>query len=388
MAMLARIDRHTFAPGRRVIAISDIHAHLQQLRRLLDKVGFTRQDILVIVGDILHRGKENLSALRYLMRLSETHTVYPVIGNVDEWILSCALTFDSAQLFREAQQHLSWYGSSLFCEMAAELGLEITPELDIEAFRRGARERFAPELAFMHALPTVIQTPSLTFVHGGIPAGPIDALRGALARQLTKWDAYMDEGIVNDRWTIVGHWPVCLYGGGPMRFSPVASARQRTVSIDGGCGIKDEGQLNALIIEDGAFHWQSYDELPAAVALDAQAASSSYHAITFMNGEIDVLSREGGCTLVRHKPCGYRMWAPNEQIYDSGGTPRCNDITDYRLPVAPGDLLRILWETDRGVVCKKNGVEGWYAGRLSPVRSEEAEAKERAAGPWPLELYE
>ena len=43
----------------------------------------------------------------------------------------------------------------------------------------------------------------------------------------------------------------------------------------------------------------------------------------------------------------------------------CEDSTDYRLPVLPGDRLSLVARTSRGCLMKKNGVTGWYSGRLT-----------------------
>ena len=41
------------------------------------------------------------------------------------------------------------------------------------------------------------------------------------------------------------------------------------------------------------------------------------------------------------------------------------DSTDYHLPVTPGDSLSLVARTSRGYLMKKNGVTGWYFGRLA-----------------------
>lgn len=43
---------------------------------------------------------------------------------------------------------------------------------------------------------------------------------------------------------------------------------------------------------------------------------------------------------------------------------RCEDSTDYRLPVEPGDVLKVVERTSRGILAKKDGVTGWYFGRV------------------------
>ena len=72
-----------FAAGRRILAVSDIHGNLPFFRGLLQKVRFTPEDILVLDGDMLEKGRDSLALLRYMMELSRTHTVYPICGNCD-----------------------------------------------------------------------------------------------------------------------------------------------------------------------------------------------------------------------------------------------------------------------------------------------------------------
>ena len=53
-------------------------------------------------------------------------------------------------------------------------------------------------------------------------------------------------------------------------------------------------------------------------------------------------------------------------LYDSPEGLRCEDSTDYLLPVVPGDCLSIVARTgEMGTLVKKNGVTGWYQGRLN-----------------------
>lgn len=83
MSSTAKLLRPDIAPGRRVLAISDIHGNLPFFRGVLKKAEFTPEDVLVLVGDLFEKGEESLGLLRYLMELGETHTVYPLCGNCD-----------------------------------------------------------------------------------------------------------------------------------------------------------------------------------------------------------------------------------------------------------------------------------------------------------------
>ena len=68
--MPARIKRLRLPPGRRIIAVSDIHGNLPYLKGLLKKIRFDADDILIIDGDFLEKGPDSLGTLRYIMQLS------------------------------------------------------------------------------------------------------------------------------------------------------------------------------------------------------------------------------------------------------------------------------------------------------------------------------
>ena len=54
------------------------------------------------------------------------------------------------------------------------------------------------------------------------------------------------------------------------------------------------------------------------------------------------------------------------------GALRCENITDYALPVSPGDVLSVVTETSRGLYAKHKGVSGWYFGHTAPQSARES----------------
>ena len=52
MSSTAKLLRPDIAPGRRVLAISDIHGNLPFFQGVLKKAEFTPEDVLVLVGEI------------------------------------------------------------------------------------------------------------------------------------------------------------------------------------------------------------------------------------------------------------------------------------------------------------------------------------------------
>ncbi len=361
--------RHISVPrGRRLIAVSDIHAHPGHLRALLQKIGFSTDDVLVVVGDVIEKGPDSLGALRLVMELERTHTVHALIGNVDLWQLTWILQDDeeTAGYLREhIERTRARYGSCLFSQMCARIGLPVENVADVRAARRVVRETFAQEIRFLREMPTIASAGSLLFVHGGIPTEDVDALAGTEAHPYLKCDNFLSQGLRFSRWVVVGHWPATLYSARYPCFNPYVSRAQRIVSIDGGCGIKRDGQLNALIFEDaasGRFTFAAYDDLPVGTALDAQAESPDSFYLRYTDCRVRVRAREGDCVQVEHLTTGRRLWAPGSFLYEDG--TRCMDLTDYLLPVRAGDRLSLVERTSRGWIAKKDGVTGWYLGRV------------------------
>ena len=60
------------------------------------------------------------------------------------------------------------------------------------------------------------------------------------------------------------------------------------------------------------------------------------------------------------------MYVPTGLLWKgSDGVVRVDNCSDDRLPVKPGDTLSVVMSTERGYIVKKNGVSGWYCGRLA-----------------------
>ena len=150
--------------------------------------------------------------------------------------------------------------------------------------------------------------------------------------------------------------------------APIILRDRKILSIDGGCSLKVDGQLNALVIPgEGSedFSWTAWDGLPGAVALDPQEASPDPVNIRWGRSALEVLEPGEETTLCRHLETGRVLPILNRYLRRrSDGTWWCEDSTDYALPVSPGDRLHVVARIKGGALCKKAGVTGWYYGRL------------------------
>ena len=158
MARKARVVRTEFPAGRRVLAVSDIHGNLPFLKGVLAAAGYGRSDILVLVGDLVEKGPDSLATLRYIMDLAEKGAVYCLRGNCDNLVPAFVAERGAEERFYRF--YLSVWGErSLLLQMGRSAGLSARGPEDLPALRAAVEERFAPELAFLSAMPEVLVTP-------------------------------------------------------------------------------------------------------------------------------------------------------------------------------------------------------------------------------------
>lgn len=356
--------RPNFGADQRIIAISDIHGNLLFFRGLLEKIQFSRNDVLILVGDILEKGAESLALMEHLMQLCKTYQVYPVCGNCDGLVLRF---FEGDEwdngFFRN---YLPRHPECTIRQMAQAIGF--TQYTDLPLLRETLRESYPRHWQWLRDMPTIVETEHLLFVHGGVPS--LEQLEQLDAWRCMKYDNFWRQGLRFDKYIVVGHWPVTLYHPDYASAAPILDREHKVLSIDGGCVLKLDGQLNALIFpressED--FFWDSYDGLPTAVALDEQVSSLQPLNIRWGRSKLEILEQGEEFSWCRHMETGRKILILSDFLHTDGDTVWCEDATDYCLAVSPGDVLSISRQTSRGYLAKKDGVTGWYMGRIGAI---------------------
>ena len=74
-------------------AISDLHGYpLEKLKALLDRVGFSDEDTLYVIGDVIDRnGDGGVELLRWIMAQPNVEFI---LGNHEDMLLNCAFLFE------------------------------------------------------------------------------------------------------------------------------------------------------------------------------------------------------------------------------------------------------------------------------------------------------
>lgn len=355
----ATVKQVKFPKEKRIIVISDIHGHLQNFQKLLHKIHFSKDDILIIDGDILEKGPQPLATLRFIMQLAKQNTVYSVLGNND-WIWEELEEESSNQeLFAYMKNR-----NSIFNDMCRELNVKAEQESDLSEIKKKLKTSFKKEWDYLKSLPDILESEHYLFVHAGLES---EDLQQQQRIKCIKNDWFFSQEISFSRWCVVGHFPTCLYGTEKMDFNVRIDRKRKLISIDGGCVVKNAGQLNALIIpQDGseAFLWESADSFPQGIAEQPQLETDASCIIDWPDNEVRILREDGEFSLCKAKKNDIELWIPSSFLYQWQEKIYTDAITDHCLPISAGDIVSIVERTQRGILIKKDGIMGWYTGTI------------------------
>lgn len=135
---------------RRTIVTSDLHGDLEGFRALLRQSGFSSEDALVIVGDLLEKGPQSLSLLRAVMELAQGGNVFVLAGNNDlllsEWGRGEASDED-------VWRYLRTRDTSVLMDMAQALERRWDTLEDVQALKAAVWAAFQPSFAFSTPSP-------------------------------------------------------------------------------------------------------------------------------------------------------------------------------------------------------------------------------------------
>ena len=180
-----------------------------------------------------------------------------------------------------------------------------------------------------------------------------------------KWDHFLADGLAFAKYVAVGHWPVTLYRSDFPCCNPIIDRERRILSLDGGCGVKEDGQLNLLILPDWRsddFELCTWSPLKEIIALDAQEETAGSTYIHWGDHVVQVLEQNGDTARISHH--GKELLVPSGYLWPCKEGTGCSDVTDRKLAVLPGERLLLVDETKLGCYVQKNGCSGWYTGRF------------------------
>ncbi len=339
--------------GKRTIVISDIHGEKELFQRLLQQVGFSDDDLLIIGGDIIDKGRDSIGTMRYVFELLERPNVYMIEGNCDRILDELYEDW----LYDYMDRRRTWVHDYL-----DEVDRSLDDYDSQQQLGDDILEKYSDYQAMFNTLPTAIETEDYLFVHAGIDG--VDYLETAREQALNMPNFYTQSHQL-DKYVVVGHYPACNYveHGIYCHDIKINDAR-KIIAIDGGNQVKPSGQLNALIIEpDGSLCSEHVDDHPVQEVIQSfEVTVQSPHTFTFPEFDIMIEDIEPYFTKAVHTHSNTEFMVKSEYIQEdgTGGYRLKEDYTDLFLDVEAGERVKVIDDTCSGyVLIKKGSIVGW-----------------------------
>lgn len=340
---------------KRILVTSDIHGNLDALKALLDKMAYTPQvDTLIILGDLVQKGTQNLGTIRHVMELAKAENVFVLMGNNDLYTLEG----EDDEIFNHFKHH---FGRTVLYESATALGLPLPETVEeAHAVREQAERAFAAEFDFLRSLPHILEADKFLFAHAGLADENLEHQN--LEYVLAQPEFYKTASHRFSKLLLVGHWPSSNCRSDALDYSPFYNEECNLLTIDGGTNLKDFGQLNGVILdsETGGWTWVCVDNFPKIRAAHAQEATDGA-VIVWPNNAVELIERGDEFSRCRALKDGVELDIPNGFLYEDERGLRSVDITDARLGVREGETLSVLREfSDRVLVKNDRGIAGFW----------------------------
>lgn len=228
----------------RIIAISDIHGHLEIFKNLLKKINLKKEDYLVIIGDFINKGPDSYKTLKYLRELNKRGNTFILKGNHESFI------YDYINDENLNGKMLDFLKKEYYETLIHDL-VKLSHR-NIKDFESGAElkeyinRNYLEEMNYINDLPIILKFDEFIFVHGGYEENMCVVKD---ENKFLKYDNYNELSGINNKTVIVGHWPTCNMRTHKHTNLPYINKEKNIISIDGGLGVKQSGELNGFIIE-------------------------------------------------------------------------------------------------------------------------------------------
>lgn len=344
----------------RLIAISDIHGHLDRLKALLKKVNYQSSDYLVIVGDFVEKGDQVLETIHYIQELDKNERVFVLAGNC-EWALESLLTIPD--LSSQIPQYLKRVSANGCIRTIYNQYDFYNKKKDSKEIQKTIANELKEELKYLSDLPVSLKINEFLFVHAGIEKRKDYESCGLSS--LLEMQRFLDDGHLLDEMVIVGHLPTSNYKNYEIDNNVIIDKEKKVICIDGGTGVKPISQLNALIIQSKHNKIKiSYDyvqDFPIYhVKKDYQSQQTTFHKISYPYFEVDILEKYHDFSYCLQKQTNTKLYIKNEFLYQRNNHNYClDDYTDCFLNIKKGDIIQVVGVYGHYIYAIKDGQVGW-----------------------------
>lgn len=228
----------------RILAISDIHGCYDEFNNLLEKAKYdSTEDQLILVGDYIDRGKDNLKTLEMVKDLVDKEDAIALRGNHDQMFLDFVTR---PYIYGNAFNYLRNGGDTTLRNMIKNFNSYQWHNDSYISWATDIMAEYEDLIDFVNSLPYYHKIDKYVFVHAGV--NPSYSSWEMTPRDEMIWirEQFLDNNLPHEEIFVHGHTPVVnLHGKHDIFFNG------NKIGIDGACVYG--GQLNCLEIKDGQF---------------------------------------------------------------------------------------------------------------------------------------
>jgi len=212
----------------RKYAISDIHGCVKTFKALLEKIKFSKEDELYLLGDYIDRGPDSKGVIDHIWQLQEEgYAVHCTKGNHEQMILKAEFDLNA---FRSWRIHGG-------IETITSFGVVQLREID-EKYKEWIR-----------SLPHYLEVDEYILVHAGFKfdmPNPFDEKESMLWER--NWYTRLNRAWLGDRIIIHGHTPMKAID---IKAQAVLMYKTSYLDIDNGCVFDREGMGQLVAFDLG-----------------------------------------------------------------------------------------------------------------------------------------
>lgn len=344
----------------RIIVISDIHGHIDILKNLLQKVAITPEDRLIILGDIINKGPNNLDTAEYIMSLADQENIYIMKGNHELFITHFLFNEPNSQKFLSFLQERHF--RTIIHEICELEAFDLDHCSSMSILTDFLLEKYNTIFSFLKKLPIIANFDNLTFVHGGYDQSfnvETDENR------FLKYDNYNDLSPTHTHPVIVGHWPTSVLRQHINTNTPYHNTEKNITFVDGGLGVKSSGELNALIItiEKGHpkmtyFQENAFEKVN--IIKTHQFNTEDKFFINYPHFDIEILDKGDSLSKVKHVHSQRILTVFSELIHEDEHTATVKTpFINHFLNLEVGTTVELVKSYDTCSLVKYKDEFGW-----------------------------
>jgi predicted phosphodiesterase len=223
-----------------VYVISDLHGYPHsRFLRLLEKAGFTEDDFLYILGDVIDRnGDGGVETLNWLLYQSNARLI---LGNHEAMLLGCSFVFEETD--EDFEKKLNAEKLDMVRRYMADGG-----DATLKAMRELSRDKLQDILKYLRDCPLYetlsIGDKDFILVHSGLDDfSPDKKMEDYTAEELLWAWPEITDAYYKDALSVMGHTPTLSYGD---QYKDKIIRTDTWIDIDMGAGFGREPVLLRL----------------------------------------------------------------------------------------------------------------------------------------------